>query len=131
MKIFFNKNKLKKIIQSEKNLGFIPTMGAIHKAHIAMVKKCHKMCNKSIISIFINKPQFNNVGDFRKYPRVLKKDINLLKKNSVDFLYLPLEKEIYPNGPKKNIKISRLNKKLCGKFRPGHFNAVVDVIDRF
>ena len=131
MKIIFNKNKLKKIIQNEKNLGFIPTMGAIHKAHISMVKKCHKICNKSIMSIFINKPQFNKVSDFRKYPRILKKDIQLLKKNSVDYLYLPSAKQIYPNGPSKNIKISKLSKKLCGKFRPGHFEAVVDVIDRF
>ena len=131
MKIILSKKKLIKIIQKEKNLGFVPTMGAIHKAHITMVKKCNDLCNKSIVTIFINKPQFNNKNDYKEYPRVLRKDISLLKKRGVDYLYLPSEKQIYPDGLNKNIKISSLGKKLCGKFRPGHFEAVVDVIDRF
>ena len=131
MKIISSKKKLIKIIQNEKNLGFIPTMGAIHKAHIAMVKKCNRLCNKSIVTIFINKPQFNRKSDFRKYPRVLKKDISVLGDHGVDYLYLPTVKQIYPTGHKKKIKISAFSKKLCGKSRPGHFEAVVDVIDRF
>ena len=131
MKIISSKKKLIKIIQKEKNLGFIPTMGAIHKAHIAMVKKCAGLCNKSVVTIFINPPQFNKKTDYRKYPRVLKKDISLLRKHGVDYLYLPTIKQIYPSGPNKKIKISALSKKLCGKFRPGHFEAVVDVIDKF
>ena len=131
MKIISSKKKLIKIIQKEKNLGFIPTMGAIHKAHIAMVKKCDGLCNKSVVTIFINPPQFNKKTDYRKYPRVLKKDISLLRKHGVDYLYLPTIKQIYPSEPNKKIKISALSKKLCGKFRPGHFEAVVDVIDKF
>ena len=59
MKIILNKNKLKKLIQNEKNLGFVPTMGAIHIGHLSLVKKCISECDKSIVSIFINKPQFN------------------------------------------------------------------------
>ena len=78
MKIISNKKKLIKIIQSEKNLGFVPTMGAIHKAHTTMIKRCNSVCNKSLVTIFINKPQFNRKSDFRKYPRVLKKDISVL-----------------------------------------------------
>jgi len=131
MKIISSKKKLIKIIKGEKNLGFVPTMGAIHKAHIAMIKRCNSVCNKSLVTIFINKPQFNRKSDFRKYPRVLKKDISVLGDHGVDYLYLPTVKQIYPTGHKKKIKISAFSKKLCGKSRPGHFEAVVDVIDRF
>ena len=131
MKIISHKKELIKILHNQKNLGFIPTMGAIHKAHIDMIKKCNKICHKSIVSIFVNKPQFDRKNDFNKYPRILKKDINILKKNKLDYLYLPTSIQIYPEGPNKKIKINSLKKKLCGKFRPGHFEAIVDVIDRF
>ena len=83
MKIISNKKELINIIRMEKNLGFVPTMGGIHNAHLSLVKKCARLCNKSIVSIFINKPQFNRKMDFKKYPRVLKRDISLLKKHSV------------------------------------------------
>ena len=131
MKIIKSKNKLKKFIWNEKNLGFVPTMGAIHLGHISLVKKCISQCDKSIVSIFINPSQFNRKNDFQKYPRVLKRDISILKKLKIDYLYLPSVNQIYPNGQNNNIKISSLGKKLCGKFRPGHFEAVADVIDRF
>ena len=106
MKIISSKKKLIKIIKGEKNLGFVPTMGAIHKAHIAMIKRCNSVCNKSLVTIFINKPQFNRKSDFRKYPRVLKKDISVLGDHGVDYLYLPSFNQIYPKGRNKNIKIS-------------------------
>jgi len=131
MKTISNKNKLIKFTHFEKNLGFVPTMGAIHQGHISLIKKCVSQCEKTIVSIFINKPQFNKKSDFQKYPRLLKKDISILKKFKVDYLYLPSVNQIYPNGSNKNIKISSFRKRLCGKFRPGHFEAVVDVIDRF
>ena len=131
MKIILNKNKLKKLIHNEKNLGFVPTMGAIHMGHLSLVKKCISECDKSIVSIYVNKPQFNKKKDYKRYPNTLKKDILILKKLKVNYLYLPSENQIYPSGPNKKIKISSFEKKLCGKFRPGHFIAVVDVIDRF
>ena len=131
MKIISNKSKLIKFTHYEKNLGLVPTMGAIHQGHISLIEKCISQCEKTIVSIFINKPQFNKKSDFRKYPRLLKKDISILKKFKIDYLYLPSVNQIYPNGRNKNIKISSFRKKLCGKFRPGHFEAVVDVIDRF
>jgi len=131
MKIISNKKKLLKIIKNEKNLGFVPTMGAIHLGHISLIKKSINQCNKTIVSIFINRPQFNRKDDFAKYPRTLNRDISLLQKVKVDFLYLPTFKEIYPDGPNLNIKISNFKKSLCGKFRPLHFEAIVDVIDKF
>ncbi|HJO77316.1 MAG TPA: pantoate--beta-alanine ligase [Pelagibacteraceae bacterium] len=131
MKIISDKDKLKKLLQDEKKLGFVPTMGAIHEAHISLIKRAGNLCNKTIVSIFINKFQFNKKIDYQKYPRILKRDIALLKKHKVDYLYLPNVKQIYPSGPNKKIIINPFAKQLCGKFRPGHFNAVVDVIDRF
>ena len=131
MKIILDKKKLLNFIYNEKNLGFIPTMGGIHLGHASLVKKSLSQCDKTIVSIFVNEPQFNRKIDFQKYPKTLKKDIHLLRKLKINYLYLPTVNQIYPNGPRRNIKINPFGKKLCGKFRPGHFEAVVDVIDRF
>ncbi len=131
MKIISSKNKLVKIIRKERNLGFVPTMGGIHLGHVSMIKKSINQCNKTLVSIFINKPQFDRKSDFKKYPRILKKDISKLKRLKVDLLYLPKTNQIYPKGSNKNIRINSFGKKLCGKYRPGHFEAVADVIDRF
>ncbi len=131
MKIILNKKKLVQILKEEKDLGFVPTMGTIHKGHIYIIKKSISLCKKTIVTIFINKPQFNEISDYKKYPKNFKKDISKLKKCKIDYLYLPTTKQIYPFGYNKNIKISSFSKKLCGKSRPGHFESVVDVIDRF
>lgn len=131
MKIIKTKNKLQKVIKNEKKIGFVPTMGGIHWGHLSLIKRSIKECDKTIVSIFVNKSQFNKTNDFNKYPRNLKKDIKWLKKLKIDMLYLPSEKEIYPKGSNKNIKLHKFAKTLCGKYRPGHFNAVVDVVERF
>ena len=131
MKIIYSKTKLIKLVDKEKNLGFVPTMGALHSGHIHLIKCAIKKSNRCIVSIFINKPQFNKKKDFKKYPKVLEKDISILKKLKVDYLYLPSAKQIYPKGINKKIKISNFGNKLCGKYRPSHFKAVADVIDRF
>ena len=121
MKIFLNKSKLINLIHKEKNLGFVPTMGSLHKGHKYLIKCSKKTCSKTIVSIFINKPQFNKKTDYKKYPRDLKKDISLLKKLKVDYLIIVTGRHI----------ISNFEKKLCGKFRPNHFKAIVDVVNRF
>tara|TARA_Y100000590_G_scaffold23303_1_gene26738 strand:+ start:2867 stop:3676 length:810 start_codon:yes stop_codon:yes gene_type:complete len=131
MKIISDKNKLTKIVYNETNLGFVPTMGTIHNGHISLIKRCKNECKKIIVSIYINKPQFNRKSDFKKYPRNLRSDISKLKKLKVDILYLPITRQIYSNGPDKKIKINSFEKKLCGQNRPGHFKAVVDIINRF
>jgi len=131
MKIISHKNKLIKFIRYEKSLGFVPTMGVLHRGHISLIKKSLAENNKTIVTIFVNKPQFDRKADYKKYPRVLSKDITLLKKLKVDYLYLPSNIEIYPKGQNKKIKLNSFSKTLCGKFRPNHFESVVDVIDRF
>ncbi|MBA1338374.1 MAG: pantoate--beta-alanine ligase [Pelagibacterales bacterium] len=130
MKILLSKYKLTRLIKNEKKLGFVPTMGSIHDGHISLIKKSIKMCDKTIVSIYINKPQFNNKDDFLRYPKNFKNDINIIKKLKIDYLFIPNTKQIYPSGYNKKIKINNFSKELCGRFRAGHFNAVVDVIDR-
>ena len=131
MKIILQKLKLSKFTHNKKNLGFVPTMGGIHPGHISLIKRSIKECNNTIVSIFVNKQQFNSKKDYNNYPRVLKKDIAKIKKLKVDILFIPKNKDIYPEGYNKKIKISSFKKKLCGKFRPNHFEAVTDVVDRF
>lgn len=131
MKIILHKNKLKRFIRNEKSLGFVPTMGALHKGHISLVKRSILENNKTVVTIFVNKPQFNKKADYKKYPRILSKDILILKKLKIDYLYLPSNIEIYPDGPNKKIKLNSFSKILCGKFRPNHFRSIVDVIERF
>jgi len=131
MKIILNKKNITKILKKESNLGFVPTMGGLHKGHVSLIKKSKSKSYKTIVSIFVNKAQFGRKSDYKNYPRSIKKDISILKKNKVDYLFLPKEKDIYPFINKKRIKINSFEKKLCGKFRPGHFKAVVDVVHRF
>ena len=130
MKIIFNKKKLIRTLKEQKNLGFVPTMGSFHEGHIHLFRKSISLCKKTIVTIYVNKEQFNKISDYKKYPKNLKKDLSILRKYKIDYVYLPTTKEIYPFGPNKKIKISSFSKKLCGKFRPGHFEAVVDIVDR-
>ena len=131
MKIISQKTKLSKFTHGKKTLGFVPTMGGIHIGHLSLIKRSIRENDITIVSIFINKQQFNKKVDFLKYPRDFKKDLYLLKKLKIDCLYTPKFKDIYANGYNKKIKISPFKKKLCGKYRPNHFEAVADVVDRF
>lgn len=112
-------------------IGFVPTMGALHDGHISLVKQAKEMCDYVIVSIFVNPTQFNNPSDLEKYPRTLEKDTNLLAQTDVDFVFAPSADEIYPPdyiSPVINLGI--LDKVMEGKFRPGHFHGVVEVVKR-
>jgi pantoate--beta-alanine ligase len=130
MKLIKLKTDLIKAIEFDKRLGFVPTMGSLHEGHKALIIKSKKKCKKTLVSIFVNPTQFNNKKDYKAYPKNLKKDLNYLKKLKVDYVYLPTIKQIYW---KRNDKFT-LNKSqniLCAKFRKGHFEGVLDVLDRF
>jgi pantoate--beta-alanine ligase len=131
MKILVNKDDLNEALNNVKNLGFVPTMGSLHKGHISLIKKSKKICSKTIVSIFVNPTQFNNKNDFRKYPRNNKKDLSILKKLKVNFVFIPNKEEIYDTKRLKKIKLSKNQKILCAKHRNGHFEGVIDVMDRF
>ena len=130
MKIFNNKVKLKKEILSKKNLFFVPTMGALHSGHINLIKKAKKKDSKVIVSIFVNPRQFNNKIDFKGYPKNINRDLNLLRKLKIDYLYKPTYDDIYSFKTKNKIYLDKFNNKLCGKLRKNHFKGVIDVVNR-
>ncbi len=131
MKIFKNRIKLQKEILKYKNLSFVPTMGALHKGHVSLIKKSKKYKGKTVVSIFVNPKQFDRKNDFLNYPIKLKKDLKILRRLKVDFLYLPNEKDIFSFKTSKSIYLHKFAKKLCGVFRKTHFSGVLNVINRF
>ena len=130
MKIILNSSILKKELKEIKNLGFVPTMGSIHKGHESLIKKSKKECLNTIVSIYINPTQFNNLNDFKKYPKNINKDLKILKKLKVDLVFIPKTKDIYNFKRSKKISLSHKDKILCAKYRKGHFEGVIDVMDR-
>ncbi|MDC1156031.1 pantoate--beta-alanine ligase, partial [Candidatus Pelagibacter sp.] len=104
MKILLNNQMLYEAIGSLNSVGFVPTMGGIHKGHISLINKSKKVCKKTLVSIFINPKQFNNKNDFKNYPSNINKDLLLLKKiKKVDFVYIPEFNEIYKSKRKSEI----------------------------
>jgi len=131
MIIFKSINKLNKEVNFKADIGFVPTMGALHKGHISLIKSSKLKCKKTLVSIFINPSQFNKKNDYKKYPRKLSKDILILKKLKVDYLLIPKISEIYKNKKSMKVKINKADKILCAKYRPGHFEGVLAVIKQF
>ena len=129
MKIITSIFDLNKEIKNYKNIGFVPTMGGIHSGHISLIKASQKKKSKTIVSIFVNPTQFNKAIDFNNYPRNIKKDIFSLKKLKVDYLFLPTTKDIYKFKARKFF-LRKKDKILCAKFRKGHFEGVLNVMNR-
>ncbi|GAB2820207.1 4-phosphopantoate--beta-alanine ligase [Ferruginibacter profundus] len=113
-------------------IGFVPTMGALHNGHISLINNSRQQGRLTVSSIFVNPTQFNDAGDFEKYPVTLEKDIDLLEKNGCDVLFLPSVKEIYPDGLAHlpHYQLGYLETVLEGKYRPGHFQGVCQVVHR-
>jgi pantoate--beta-alanine ligase len=131
MKIFKNKINLIKEISKHKDIAFVPTMGSIHRGHLSLIKKAKKRSKNILVSIYVNPKQFNSKSDFQKYPRNINKDIILLKKIKIKYLYIPQYNDIYTFQSKISLYLDGFAKKLCGKFRPNHFKGVIEVINRF
>lgn len=122
-KIFRKKTKLGKII------GFVPTMGALHKGHLSLVKRAREECDFLVASIFINPTQFGAGEEYKRYPRNLAKDKKQLKKEGVDLLFLPKVNTMYPSGGASVYAYeNNLSRVLCGKSRPGHFKGVCTIL---
>ena len=131
MKLIKHITDLNKTVKSEKQLGFIPTMGSLHRGHESLIKKSQKKCEKTIVSIFVNPTQFNKKDDYKNYPRNLTKDLKMLKRLKVNYVYLPTVTQIYKDVKKSRILLKNSEKILCAKFRKGHFEGVLDVLNRF
>ena len=130
MKILLNNSSLFESLRPFNDLGFVPTMGGIHKGHLSLINKSKKLCKKTIVSIFLNPKQFNNKKDLKSYPRNIKNDLIILKKTKkVDFVYLPKFKDIYKDNKESKITLNKKDKILCAKFRKGHFEGVLDVMN--
>jgi pantoate--beta-alanine ligase len=123
-------HEMQKIIRDAKpkDIGFVPTMGALHQGHLDLVSRCQSENAITIVSIFINPTQFNNTVDYAKYPKSIEQDQSLLKEAGVDYLFLPNEAEIYADGSNYSVNEKEKNSVLCGASRPGHFSGVLTVV---
>lgn len=132
MKVITNPQKLNNIIKKLKNsnkaVGFVPTMGALHVGHLSLIKQAASDNDVVVVSIFVNPAQFAKNEDFKKYPRALKKDLNQCRRAHVDLVFLPQAKTMYPQGFSTFINVDGLSSVLCGASRPGHFRGVATVV---
>jgi pantoate--beta-alanine ligase len=112
-------------------IGFVPTMGALHEGHLSLITESGKNNDVTVCSIFVNPVQFTNNQDLEKYPRNLEEDLRLLQSAGCDYVFVPEENEVYPDGiPALDINFGTLDRILEGKFRPGHFKGVAIIVKR-
>lgn len=113
-----------------KAIGFVPTMGALHKGHLSLVEQAAKQTGFVVVSIFVNPTQFNDKGDLERYPRDLQKDVALLSSVDCQVVFAPEVDEVYPEPDTRQFNFGALEEVMEGKFRPGHFNGVAQVVSR-
>ena len=116
----------------EEKVGFVPTMGALHEGHLSIVEQSKKQCDITICSIFVNPTQFNNASDLDNYPNTLKADLEKLEQLACDIVYTPTIADLYKNGEKaKEFDFGTLTIGMEGEFRPGHFNGMATIVEKF
>ena len=109
-------------------IGFVPTMGALHKGHLSLVERCHSESDLTVVSIYVNPAQFGPQEDLNHYPRNLEKDIDLLRNYHVDIVFTPDDVQMYPEGYCTWVQVEGLSDILCGASRPGHFRGVATIV---
>lgn len=134
MKVIEHVAQLRDLIKSFKlngqRIGFVPTLGYLHEGHLSLFRKSTSDNDVTVASIFVNPLQFGPHEDFQKYPRDKKRDEMLAKKEKVDIIFYPSEKEMYPNRYLTYVETEQLADGLCGPFRPGHFRGVTTVVSK-
>ena len=134
MKVFSKISKTTSFLQEQKNIGktigFVPTMGALHEGHLALMQQAKEENDLLVVSIFVNPIQFNKSSDLEKYPRNLEQDKQLLEKVNCDILFAPTVEEMYPEPIIKEYNFGKLGKVMEGANRPGHFNGVAIVVKK-
>ncbi len=122
-------NRLRR--EKGETIGFVPTMGALHKGHLSLIERAHYENHAAVVSIFVNPIQFNNPDDLKTYPRTLEADLKLLEPFDIDLVFAPSAEEMYPPGePIEHYDFGALERVMEGKNRPGHFNGVGVVVGR-
>lgn len=118
------------ILRDKGSVGFVPTMGALHKGHLSLVEKAAAENGVVVVSIFVNPTQFNDPDDLKRYPRDLDSDMKLLQSTRCDLVFVPAVNEIYPEPDTRRFDFGKLEQVMEGKHRPGHFNGVAQVVSR-
>lgn len=111
-------------------IGFVPTMGALHAGHLSLIRIAGEQSDCVVMSIFVNPTQFNNPEDLKKYPRILDRDLELLSQERCDVVFVPDEGEMYPVPDTRVFRFGELESVMEGKFRPGHFNGVAQIVSK-
>ena len=133
MQVLKTKKEVISNLKKTKNssIGFIPTMGALHEGHLQLVKQSKKICDITIVSIFVNPTQFNDPNDFVNYPKTLDLDFKQLIKLDCDVVYTPSVRDLYDIGEKsKKFDFGTLTRHMEGKYRPGHFNGMATIVEK-
>ena len=115
---------------SGKNIGLVPTMGALHVGHISLIEAARKKCDYVVVSIFVNPTQFVPGEDFEKYPRPFESDLDICEKAGVDAVFAPTPEQMYPVENITWVNVKKLTESLCGQFRRGHFQGVTTVCSK-
>ncbi|MFD2161402.1 pantoate--beta-alanine ligase [Paradesertivirga mongoliensis] len=121
---------LQELRQTNKTIGFVPTMGALHAGHMTLIKIAGELTDVVVASIFVNPTQFNNSDDLQKYPRPVESDIKLLQQSKCNILFLPEVDEMYTGEESWNLDLGYLENTLEGKFRPGHYQGVTQIVKK-
>lgn len=134
MQVVKHINQLRFILNDKRkeglSIGFVPTMGALHQGHLSLVEQAGRQSDCVVVSIFVNPTQFNDKADLERYPRDLQKDVDLLASTSCQLVFAPEVQEIYPEPDNRQFDFGVLEQVMEGKFRPGHFNGVAQVVSR-
>jgi len=125
LKLYLNKER-----ESKKQIGLVPTMGALHAGHISLVRQCVRENDVCVVSIFVNPTQFNDKNDLSTYPRTPEQDYALLEAAGCTYVFAPGEKEMYPEPDTRIFNFGRVAEVMEGKYRPGHFNGVGQIVSK-
>ena len=115
---------------NSKNIGFVPTMGALHSGHISLVERCVKENDVCVVSVFVNPTQFNDKADLERYPRTEEADKKLLEAAGCDIVFMPEVEEMYPEEDTRVFNFGSIETVMEGKYRPGHFNGVAQIVSK-